>query len=69
VTSDFVPDANDANDVDGVDDPATADTDDPAAAGTHAPNEDGPGLRASLEAILLVADEPVPEVLLAQVLE
>ena len=29
----------------------------------------GPGLRASLEAILLVADEPVPEVLLAQVLE
>jgi segregation and condensation protein B len=30
---------------------------------------DGPGVRASLEAILLVADEPVPEVLLAQVLE
>jgi segregation and condensation protein B len=30
---------------------------------------DGPGLHASLEAILLVADEPVPEVLLAQVLE
>jgi len=30
---------------------------------------DGPGLRASIEAILLVADEPVPEVLLAQVLE
>jgi segregation and condensation protein B len=29
----------------------------------------GPGLRASLEAILLVADEPVPAVLLAQVLE
>jgi segregation and condensation protein B len=29
----------------------------------------GPGLRASLEAILLVADEPVPVVLLAQVLE
>ncbi len=29
----------------------------------------GPGLRASLEAILLVADEPVPEVVLAQVLE
>ena len=28
-----------------------------------------PGLRASLEAILLVADEPVPEVVLAQVLE
>jgi len=30
---------------------------------------EGPGLRASLEAILLVADEPVPVVLLAQVLE
>ena len=31
--------------------------------------DDAPGLHASLEAILLVADEPVPEVLLAQVLE
>jgi segregation and condensation protein B len=31
--------------------------------------DDGPGLRASLEAIMLVADEPVPEVLIAQVLE
>jgi segregation and condensation protein B len=30
---------------------------------------EGPGLRASLEAILLVADEPVPVVNLAQVLE
>jgi segregation and condensation protein B len=29
----------------------------------------GPGPRPSLEAILLVADEPVPEVVLAQVLE
>jgi segregation and condensation protein B len=29
----------------------------------------GPGLRTALEAIMLVADEPVPEVLLAQVLE
>jgi segregation and condensation protein B len=29
----------------------------------------GPGLRASLEAIMLVADEPVSEVLIAQVLE
>ena len=29
----------------------------------------GPGLRAALEAILLVADEPVPVVVLAQVLE
>jgi segregation and condensation protein B len=32
-------------------------------------DDDGPGLRASLEAILLVADEPVPEILIAQVLE
>jgi segregation and condensation protein B len=32
-------------------------------------SDDGPGLRASLEAILLVADEPVPEVLIAQILE
>ncbi|MBO0804700.1 MAG: SMC-Scp complex subunit ScpB [Nocardiopsaceae bacterium] len=31
--------------------------------------DDGPPLRAALEAILLVADEPVPEVVLAQVLE
>jgi segregation and condensation protein B len=40
-------------------------------AGDDEENEeiDGPGVRASLEAILLVADEPVPEVLLAQVLE
>jgi segregation and condensation protein B len=30
---------------------------------------EGPGLRASLEAILLVADEPVPVVVLAQVIE
>ena len=30
---------------------------------------EGPSLRASLEAILLVADEPVPAVVLAQVLE
>jgi segregation and condensation protein B len=36
---------------------------------TEIEEADGPGLRASLEAILLVADEPVPEVLLAQVLE
>ena len=31
--------------------------------------DDGPSLSASLEAILLVADEPVPAVVLAQVLE
>jgi segregation and condensation protein B len=30
---------------------------------------DGPGLRASLEAIMLVADEPVSEMVIAQVLE
>ncbi len=43
----------------------------PAIEGDEADIEevDGPGVRASLEAILLVADEPVPEVLLAQVLE
>jgi segregation and condensation protein B len=35
----------------------------------RAEHEGGPGLRASLEAILLVADEPVPVVVLAQVLE
>ena len=32
-------------------------------------DDDSPGLRASLEAILLVADEPIPEILIAQVLE
>jgi segregation and condensation protein B len=40
--------------------------DDPEPGG---PGLDGPELRASLEAILLVADEPVSEVLIAQVLE
>ena len=35
----------------------------------EAQSDVGPGLRASLEAILLVADEPVPVVVLAQVLE
>src|SRR5437764_1731789 len=43
---------------------ATPENHEPAEAG-----ETGPGLRASLEAILLVADEPVPLVVLAQVLE
>lgn len=33
------------------------------------PADEGPPLRTALEAILLVADEPVPEMLLAQVLE
>jgi segregation and condensation protein B len=37
--------------------------------GSALEEDTGPGLRAALEAIMLVADEPVPEVLLAQVLE
>jgi segregation and condensation protein B len=44
---------------------ATQDPQDPQAQEPQA----GPGLRACLEAILLVADEPVPTVVLAQVLE
>src|SRR5882672_11447735 len=42
-----------------------------AADGEAAPAQDygGPGLRAALEAIMLVADEPVPDVVIAQVLE
>lgn len=42
-----------------------------AADGDAGPAEGaaGPGLRASLEAILLVVDEPVPEIVIAQVLE
>jgi segregation and condensation protein B len=43
--------------------------DDPAGLEDGPAELDGPGLRASLEAILLVADEPVPAVVLAQVLE
>jgi segregation and condensation protein B len=43
--------------------------DDPAGLEAGPAEVDGPGLRASLEAILLVADEPVPAVVLAQVLE
>ncbi len=49
-------------------DPA-ADPADLAAEPSEPAELDGPGLRASLEAILLVADEPVPAVVLAQVLE
>ncbi len=41
---------------------------DAAPAGEPGP-ADGPGLRACLEAILLVVDEPVPEIVIAQVLE
>ena len=40
-----------------------------AEGGQQSPEPGRPGLQASLEAILLVADEPVTEVVLAQVLE
>src|SRR3984957_14259521 len=43
--------------------------DDAGEAATEPAEPDGPGVRASLEAILLVAAEPVPAVVLAQVLE
>jgi segregation and condensation protein B len=46
-----------------------ASSDASSEASTEVSTEAGPGLRASLEAILLVADEPVPVVVLAQVLE
>jgi len=53
---------------------ATPEHHEPAETGEADPEpgetpDSGPGLRASLEAILLVADEPVPLVVLAQVLE
>jgi len=53
---------------------ATPENHEPAETGDAGPEpgetpDSGPGLRASLEAILLVADEPVPLVVLAQVLE
>src|SRR5687768_13834515 len=41
----------------------------PAVADLDGAAETGPGLHAALEAILLVVDEPVAEVTLAQVLE
>jgi segregation and condensation protein B len=44
-------------------------THDNAAGDVAGESPAGPGLRACLEAILLVVDEPVPEVVLAQVLE
>src|SRR6266516_1074297 len=46
----------------------SGDADDPGDP-KQAAGPQGPGLRSSLEAIMLVADEPVPEVLIAQVLE
>jgi segregation and condensation protein B len=48
--------------------PAPGQADGPLAA-EHADGQHLPGLRASLEAIMLVADEPVSEVVIAQVLE
>ena len=57
----------------GPDDPVPADEtagDVPEPGGGPEPGDGpAPSLHASLEAILLVADEPVPEVVLAQVLE
>ena len=67
MTSDFPGEASGPADDPAPDDGAVLD-DGPDEDSGPAP-DDGPGLRASLEAILLVADEPVPEVLLAQVLE
>jgi segregation and condensation protein B len=64
MTSDFTDDDRTTG-LPGV--PPAPEAADPEAADPEAP--DGPGLRASLEAIMLVADEPVPEVLIAQVLE
>jgi segregation and condensation protein B len=51
---------------DGQDPASLPDGQDPASLPD---GESGPGLRASLEAIMLVADEPVSEVVLAQVIE
>src|SRR6266496_2323985 len=51
---------------------ATPEKHEPAGTGDTGPGETpdpSPGLRPSLEAIMLVADEPVPLVVLAQVLE
>jgi segregation and condensation protein B len=56
-------DMDERDDSDGV-------TTDDAVDGADGPRgPDGPSLQASVEAILLVADEPVPAVVLAQVLE
>jgi segregation and condensation protein B len=44
-------------------------TDDHPGGGGPGPSESGPSLRAALEAVLLVVDEPVSDVTLAQVVE
>jgi segregation and condensation protein B len=49
--------------------PAVPEPAEPEQAEHEQTEREGPGMRASLEAILLVADEPVPLVVLAQVLE
>ena len=79
--NDRVGPAGDAGDTDGPGDPpgrSAAGAESGLAGGEPGPGDadadlvdgpGGPGLRASLEAILLVVDEPVPEVVIAQVLE
>jgi segregation and condensation protein B len=69
-----LPDGRDEALAGGQDAAALADGRDGALAGGQdaaalADADGGPGLRASLEAIMLVADEPVSEVVIAQVLE
>jgi len=54
---------------DNPEDPDNPEAPDNLEASESTDTDTGPGLRASLEAILLVADEPVPVVVLAQVLE
>ena len=48
---------------------AAADAGDGSPAAAPVDDTAGPGLRSCLEAILLVVDEPVPEIVIAQVLE
>ncbi|MDL4770885.1 MULTISPECIES: SMC-Scp complex subunit ScpB [Thermomonosporaceae] len=43
--------------------------DEPVRTEADVPQDEGPGLRASIEAILLVVDEPVAEITLAQLLD
>ena len=49
--------------------PRPRDPGDTLQAGARPAGEQAPWLRSSLEAIMLVADEPVPDVVIAQVLE
>lgn len=44
-------------------------TEQPSSERPAAPEEPGPGVRASIEAVLMVVDEPVPAVMLAQILQ